>query len=67
MLVVNMAVHFLGDSQVTQRAFLRCLFCGLPFVEKRALNEHYLTAHVEAFSEEELSMARLGRAHLAEE
>ncbi len=52
-------MYFLGDSQVTEHRTLRCLYCERPFMERRALNEHYLTAHIEAFSEEELSMTRL--------
>lgn len=59
-----MAVYFVGDLRRTIQADLRCLYCELSFKERNELNLHYLSAHEEAFSEEELSMARSRRANL---
>jgi len=59
LLVIEMGVYFVGSSASTQEQTIRCLYCERPFKEKRLLNEHYLTAHVEAFSEEELRTAPL--------
>jgi hypothetical protein len=59
LLVIEMGVYFVGASASTQQQTIRCLYCERPFKDRRMLNEHYLTAHVEAFSEEELSTAPL--------
>lgn len=52
-----MGVYFVGAAQSTQKQTIRCLFCECPFEDRGMLNEHYLTAHIEAFSEEELRTA----------
>ena len=59
-----MAVHFAGDMWRTVEVQFRCLYCECPFKERRELNDHYLSVHEEAFTEEELSMARAQRARL---
>jgi hypothetical protein len=50
---LKMGAYFVGGSQAIQQLPLRCLYCEQPFGERRALNEHYLSVHTEAFSEEE--------------
>lgn len=57
LLVIGMGVYFVGAGQSTQHQTIRCLFCERPFSDTDLLNEHYLTAHIEAFSEEELRTA----------
>lgn len=57
-LVFEMGVYFFGGSQAVQQQPLRCLYCEQPFSDRRVLNEHYLSVHTEAFSEEELNSAR---------
>jgi hypothetical protein len=59
-----MGVYFAGDMWRAAQIQLRCLYCEHPFKERQGLNEHYLSAHEEAFSEEELDMARALRARL---
>ena len=55
----EMGVYFFEGLQATQQQPLRCLYCEQPFGNRRALNEHYLSAHTQAFSEEELKSANL--------
>jgi hypothetical protein len=57
-LAFEMGVYFVSGSQAVQQLPLRCLFCEQPFSDRRALDEHYLSVHTEAFSEEELNSAR---------
>lgn len=57
-LAFEMGVYFVSGSQAVQQLPLRCLYCEQPFSDRRALNEHYLSIHTEAFSEEELNSAR---------
>jgi hypothetical protein len=56
-LAFELGVYFVGGSQVVQQQPVRCLYCEQPFSDGRALNEHYLSVHTEAFSEEELNSA----------
>ncbi len=51
-----MAIYFLTDGAVEKREF-NCLFCNVAFDERETLNQHYLEAHVSAFSTEEIIMA----------
>jgi len=48
---------------VVQRDW-RCLYYYRPFEGRTALSEHYLSNHEEAFSAEELNMARSRRTRL---
>lgn len=61
-----MGVYFLKDLDQIQKLNFRCLFCEDFFESRRALNSHYLTVHTEAFTEEELVMARSRRARLSD-
>jgi len=54
--VIDMGVYFVADVQSAGKQ-IRCVFCESPFIDRDSLNEHYLTAHMEAFSEEELATA----------
>jgi len=58
-----MGVYFVGDLQTRESLQVgnefHCLYCELVFMLRHALNDHYLTVHREAFSEEELRLARL--------
>ena len=58
-LVFEMGVYFFEGLQATQQQPLRCVYCEQPFGDRRALNEHYLSAHTQAFSEEELKSVNL--------
>jgi uncharacterized C2H2 Zn-finger protein len=58
-LVIKMGIYFFGNLQATQQRILRCLYCDQLFDDRRLVNEHYLSSHTEAFSEEELKSARL--------
>ena len=55
--VIGMGVYFVGAAQSAQRQIIRCLFCDHSFKDRSMLNEHYLTEHIEAFSEAELRTA----------
>lgn len=59
-----MPVYFLGDLKRPLPITMRCVYCDHLFKERQELNLHYLTAHEEAFSEEELLMAHSARANL---
>lgn len=61
-----MGVYFLKDLDQFERVNFRCLFCEGFFESRQALNAHYLTKHPEAFTEEELVMARSRRAQLSD-
>jgi len=52
-----LGVYFLTSSTGPRRGY-QCLYCEGLFEGKRILDEHYLEAHEEAFSQEELDMAR---------
>jgi hypothetical protein len=62
-----MGVYFLRDLGHTGKVYFQCLFCELAFESRQVLNRHYLTGHTEAFTEEELSMARSRRAQLSDQ
>lgn len=59
--VFEMGVYFFEGLQAMQQQPLRCLYCEQPFGNRRGLNEHYLSAHTQAFSEEELKSANLDK------
>jgi hypothetical protein len=62
--VQTLAVYFVGDLRRTIQADLRCLYCERRFKERQEMNVHYLTTHEEAFTEEELCVARSQKADL---
>jgi hypothetical protein len=45
----------------------RCLYCERVFEGRTPLSEHYLSNHVEAFSAEELNMARSRRTRIMQD
>jgi len=57
-----MAVYFTRDFGRPVVVEHRCLFCEQLFQLRQELNDHYLSAHESAFSEEELGMAHAQRA-----
>lgn len=59
-----MGIYFLIDLHGAEQEDWQCLYCERSFKERRTLNEHYVAAHEEAFSEEELNMARSRRSEL---
>lgn len=52
-----MGVNFMSDLKRVCQENLRCLYCERSFEAKWELNAHYLSAHEDAFSAEELKMA----------
>ena len=50
-----MAIYFMKDLNAVVKHDWHCLYCEHPFEGRTALSEHYLSAHKEAFSIEELN------------
>jgi len=61
--VFEMGVYFMTNWHQARRRQWRCLFCESLFDSRSTLNDHYLDEHESAFTEEELSMARLQHTH----
>jgi len=62
-----MGIYFMRDLNIIMQRDWRCLYCERPFEGRTALSEHYLSSHEEAFSAEELNMARSRRTKLLQE
>ena len=59
-----MPVFFAVDTWKNLQTEFKCLYCEHVFKQRGELNVHYLSEHEEAFSEEELMLARGERARI---
>lgn len=63
---IAMGVYFLRDLSQAQKPDFQCLFCEASLESRLVLNQHYLAKHAEAFTDEELVMARSRRTQLSD-